>query len=476
MAPWADQTRVLIYKNSAWVDITEFVRFTRVPLGVTTGRSTELEGIAPGRLTLGIDNAGGQFTPGSASATLELTLGMPIRLIEQVGYKSFPLFYGALQLPETAESLEGVDNLVVITAVDGKELLDNGRTFVSTLAEHILASPTLVHYYPLSEDRAPFRDIVGDGYPLATILNSGSLAGTGTMAPSYTPNGGPTAPGDDLHGLLFSPEMSTGGGFGFPTFASGYQILNSNTNDRVSPTTQVAAGQLLTFVLWVSLTDSDDAQSILSCDLRDAGFTQMSTIFITRIMNWAPTFGALAGLLDASLNNLSGGTLAGDVTTILPLRNTGGSVLPLGIQIGYTPNSLKLWAGRDEFIATAPTGAAINPQIIGALQLGPMGGSVSHCQIHVGDFTHDDFVAQYEMGRQGLAGQRTDERVATILSYAGSPPADLDLGSTYMQSTNLGGRKPGELIDEATTTEQGRFFFNGEGRAQFHSRVRVYNV
>src|SRR5216110_3317512 len=126
MAAWADFARVLIYKNSAWVDITSWVRFRRTELSESSGRSTELEGIGPGRMTFANDNPGGQFTPGSAAASLALTLGMPIKLVEQIGYKSFGLWQGVLQLPETSEALEGVDNLVVVTAVDGKEILDNG--------------------------------------------------------------------------------------------------------------------------------------------------------------------------------------------------------------------------------------------------------------------------------------------------------------------------------------------------------------
>lgn len=466
---WADRARVLIYKNSAWVDITDFVRFTRVPAGASTGRSTEREVIGPGSMTLGIDNVGGEFTPGSSTASLELTLGMPIQLAEQIGYRLFPLWAGMLQLPETSESLEGVDNIVVVTAVDGKELLDNGRTFVSTLAEHIMATPTLVNYYPLNEDRQPFRDIVGDGTPLAPTLDTSSVILSGVRAPSYTPMGGPAAPGDDLHGILFVPDQSTAGGFGFPSFASGYGIAGG------LPVT-IDTAEKLTLVMWVSITDADDYQFILTCGMSDAGFTQDTLIQLQRQI-YHTSAGADAGILHATLINQFGGSLdAGDAATVLPFRNTGGSVIPVGIQITYTPNTLKLWLGRDEFVSAAPTGTANSPQNLNSFQVGAFGGSLSHFQVHLGEFTFDDFKAQYAMGLNGLEGQRTDERVATILSYAGSPPADLDLGSTYMQATNLGGRKPGELIDEATTTEQGRFFFNGEGRAQFHSRVRVYNV
>jgi hypothetical protein len=468
---WVDRARVLIYKNSAWVDITDFVRFTRVPVSASTGRATEREAIGPGSLVIGVDNSGGEFTPGSSTASLELTLGMPIQLVEQIGYRLFPLWSGMLQLPETSEQLENVDNIVVVTAVDGKELLDNGRTFVSTLAEHIMATPTLVQYHPLNEDRAPFRDIVGDAIPLALKLDTSSLVLDGVRAPAYTPNGGPSAPGDDLRGVLFTPDQSTAGGFGFPTFASGYG-LHGGGPASVSWT----PGVKLTFVFWISITDSDDDHNVALFGIYDSVFSQQALITVRRIMAHT-SFGALAGLLDVTITSLLGGTLdGGDASTILPFRNTGGSIIPIGVQLTYSPNTFRLWLGKDEFLSAAPTGTANNPQVLGTFDLGACGASYSHFQVHLGEFTHDDFLAQYAMGLNGLEGQRTDERVATILSYAGSPPADLDLGSTYMQATNLGGRKPGELIDEATTTEQGRFFFNGRGRAQFHSRVRVYNV
>jgi hypothetical protein len=470
--PWADVTRVLIYKNSAWVDITEYVRFRRTDLEASTGRATELEQIGPGRMAFGIDNSTGNFTPGSAYASLELTLGMPVRLVEQIGYRSFPLWHGALQLPETSESLEGVDNLVVVTAVDGKELLDNGRTFISTLAEHIIASPgTLVHFYPLNETAPPWRDVVGGGDPMTVSLSRSSLANDGVMAPAYTPGGGPSARGDDLRGVLFTPDMSTVGGFGFPMFASGYQL-----NAITLPDVSLAPGELLTLIVWVGITDADDDQFILQANLFDATFSQQSTLFLHRFL-YHTSAGANAGLLKADLFASFGGSLDnGIAATTVPFRTTGGTVQPVGVQLSYSPNTLKLWLGREEFVSAAPTGTANNPQRIGDLVVGAFGGAASYVQVHVGDYTQANFIAQAEMGLEGLAGQRTDERVATILSYAGAPPAQLDQGVTYMRATALGGRKPGDLIDEATVAEQGRFFFDGEGVATFHSRQRVYNV
>jgi hypothetical protein len=469
---WVDRTRVLIYKSSAWVDITTHVRFKRVPVSATAGRATELEQIGPGRLTVGIDNAGGQFTPGSSFASLELTLGMPIQLVEQIGYRSFPLLRGAVQLPETSEALEGVDNLVVITAVDGKELLDNGRTFVSTLAEYVMATSTLVHYYPLNETgKGPFRDLAGDGTPMAASLNRSSLANSGVRAPAYTAGAGPAAPGDDLRGVLFTPDQSTAAGLGFPQFASGYEFHASNLTG-----VELGADELLTFVLWVGITDADDDQTLLSGNLIDATFSQQSTFIVNRYM-FHPSAGANAGLLHVTLFNSFGGSLdGGSVSTSLPFRTTGGSVMPVGVQLSYSPNTLKLWLGKDEFVSAAPTGTANNPQYLDSLIVGAFGGAASHVQVHVGPYGQADFIAQHQMGLEGLAGQRTDERVATVLSYAGSPPTRLDQGVTYMQATNLGGRKPGDLIDEATAAEQGRFFFDGEGVATFHSRDRIYNV
>jgi hypothetical protein len=471
VAAWVDRARVLIYKGSAWVDITDWVRFRRIDLSASAGRTTELEGIGPGGMSFGIDNSGGEFTPGSATASLELTLGMPIGLVEQIGYRAFNLWQGVLQLPETSEALEGVDNLVVVTAVDGKERLDNGRTFLSTLAEYVMVSPTLVHYYPLNEDRAPFRDVYGNGPTLTPSLNRSSYADSGSMAPVYTPNGGPAAPGDDLRGLLFKPDQSTAGGFGFPTFASGYELDSSTITSGM----QLQPGELLTLIIWVSITDANDYQQIMQVQLYDSGFplTAVSTLTLDRFM-FHTSLGSDAGLLHVNVSAI-GGAPAGSVRSVLPLRGTGG-VMPIGVQFSYSPNTLKMWAGRDEFVGAAPVGTLVSPFRLHFLSIGAMGGSVSHVQIHRGAFAQSDFLAQFAMGVNGLAGQRTDERVATVLSYAGAPPSRLDLGVTYMQATGLAGKKPGAVIDEAVTTEQGRFYFDGDGVAQFHSRQRVYNV
>jgi hypothetical protein len=140
-----------------------------------------------------------------------------------------------------------------------------------------------------------------------------------------------------------------------------------------------------------------------------------------------------------------------------------------------------LWVGA----ATASLsfgGGAPASSFFEALRLSPLthwSGSIGHIQIYLNGYTYAQHLEQFRQGYQGLAYQRTDERIATVLRYA-SPtvaiPSALDEGSTFMQQASLAGRKPGNVIDEAVATERGRFFIDDQGISTFHSRVRSYNL
>lgn len=470
---WSDITRAEL-QNAAgvWVDITDRVRFAREDYRAFTGRQNETDAIGAGSLVLGLDNADGLFTPGVATAALAITLGMPIRAFDVIGYRRFDVFSGALEMPDATEQLEGVDNIITVTAVDEKQLLDNGRTFVSTLAEYIMsATPTtLRNYWPLTETAAPFHDLIGSGADFTPELQTTSLLDANTAAPTYTPAGGSSAAGDDARGVLFTPSQSLTGGFGFPTLASGWAL-------RAQSGAQFGPGELLTIVLWISITDGNDQQYILLSSISDSTSSQQSLVEVDRVL-YHSSSGALSGLMDATIASSFGGSLnAGDAHTVLPVLNSGDAIYPIGVQLSYSPNTLKLWVGRDEIVSTAPTGTANSPQVLGDLLLGAFKGTAAHVQVHVGNFTRTDFLAQAAAGGNGLDGQRTDERIATILRYAGvTGGTALDEGSTFMQRASLAGKRPGQLIDEAVDAERGRFFVDGAGVPTFHSRVRAYNL
>jgi hypothetical protein len=486
MAPWAVGVlvRVRVQKaDGTIVDISEDVRTIEraEPIGSRRGRQNETDTIQPGNLQITIDNSSGNYTPGRSTASCELTLNMPVFVDEGLGYRTFPVFTGLLQVPETVEQMEGVDNLITVTAVDRQQALAGGKKFISTLAEYILSDPTgtLLHFYPLTEAAAPFRDVVGDGAPFEPETTRSSLAGPNTGPGTYTPNGGVQASGDDVRGVAFEPATSTAGGLGFGQLASGY-MLSATFATAADPSgaVQVAAGEPLTLIAWVSLTDEFDDQVVISFGLADSIQlpTQVTTATLSRVIRYV-TAGADAGLLQGRTIDAIGGGMAGVASSPYLYPGTGGGIVPIAMQVTHGPNSIRVWIGNNEYVDAAPTGALASPQYVDGFTLGPITGSLTHFQVHVGSYARTDYLAQWRAGQEGLAGQRTDERIATILSYAaGDFPHRLDEGSTFMQPARLAGLTPGQAIDTAVTTERGRFFIAADGVSVFHARTRAYNL
>jgi hypothetical protein len=157
---------------------------------------------------------------------------------------------------------------------------------------------------------------------------------------------------------------------------------------------------------------------------------------------------------------------------------------PIAIRYGYSPSVFEVWMNATRWVGTLSGSAPVDDTTVftgvGCSQ-GRLEGSVGHAQLYAGaagDFDFTAWQAQIAAAGDGLSGQRTDERIRTILTYASSTaiPAVLDEGSTYMQRASLAGRRPGQLIDDAVATERGRFFVDGSGIATFHARTRAYNL
>lgn len=487
MAPWAVGVlvRVRVQKaDGTLVDISADVRTIDrgEPVHAVRGRQNEIDALPPGSLTLVIDNARGDYTPGRSAAPCELTANMPVFVDEGIGYRTLPVFTGLLQVPDAVEQIEGVDNLITVTAIDRKAALDNGRKFISTLAEYIMAATpgTLRHYYPLNEPAAPFRDVIGGGAPFDLVATETTLANPMTTGQGkYTPTGGVQAPGDDIRGIAFDPAMSPGGGFGFDTMARAF-MLSATFATAASPSGAIAvpAGSPLTLIAWINLPDEWDNENLFSFGLTDsiALRNQVTVATLTRNLRHS-TLGADMGLLAGTVVDAIGGGMAGSAKSATIFAGTQTSLVPFALQITHGPNAIKVWVGNSEFVGAAPTGVLASPQYVDGFTLGPFEGSIAHFQVHVGAYTRANFLAQFQAGQLGLTGQRTDERIATILGYAaGDNPAVLDEGSTFMQVARLAGKTPGQAIDNAVTTERGRYFIGPDGVGRFHARTRAYNL
>jgi hypothetical protein len=439
----------------AWTDVTGYVE----AWDVQAGRATEADGIEPSRLTVVLNNADHRFTPGNTTSPLYpyWRHARRLRVVEVLGYQSFPVFDGYIEEPDVDDWAACGDQIVSVTAIDRPGRMDRAPAFISTLGAHVLGTAAgLQAYYPMGDAGAPLGDRSGNSREGLRPVETRSYLGTATtptgrLAVDYAAE--LSAPGDDLPGARLSvPVVAIPGLFPDTSYA-----LQTTWGTPVT----LAAGQTVTVVVWVTPNEVH-AQNWFAASLY--GFRFFLQLRRDSVENkW------MADAFDFD------GTLSLEVLGDLPVY---GKAYPVAMQYGWTPNTLKLWVDADEYtgtpVGTGPASEPFTDFAVGRL----MDGVVGHAQVYVGDYTHDDFLAQREVGRDGLDGQRTDERVATVASYAGIPATELvlDRGAGYMQQAALAGKRPIEAMREAATTEQGRLVADGDGRLVFHSRTRIYNV
>lgn len=132
----------------------------------------------------------------------------------------------------------------------------------------------------------------------------------------------------------------------------------------------------------------------------------------------------------------------------------------LTMQLDCVTGAASLWID-DHDPVTGTLSSTTSGDLTVVVVAGPVSGSVAHVQVYLGSaFDHDTHLAQYRAGTDGLAGQTVDQRLRTILNYAGVPDAQLDLqeSDTPMPAARFAGQSPGSLLSAAAETGGGVLF------------------
>lgn len=463
-----------------WVDVTAYVDTSRGDPSSGGSPFTTISGDTPesstdtGGLGLPLLNADQRFTPGNVLSPYapNIAPGRRIRVRETVSDQVFYRFTGHVQYPEIAAWTESNgtsprDQIITIPVVDRVAWIAQGRKFVSTLAEHIIynAGPSLIGYWPMSESAGPdVNPFVGAPWTLTTVRKRlpGWIAAVTDQQPSITFGNSGIAPADDITSVSFTPTTITS-----PTV----DYFNSFALEGRRPSTvTLGAGQVVTVVGWTRPGQLLSGTSNGTFAVIEFNYISGSTVNYISI--WIDTSLRLVG----GCNSPNWG---GSVTGPPAPQNHS---MPIAVRVGYDPAVLELWV-RDEVYTGTNVVTSAQPALLDtALIADRYPGAVGHMQIYLGDpddWTHDDFLAQYQMGLTGMERQTTGERVRTVLQYAGVDPSELgriDEGASLMQVASLAGRGPIDLVTDAVTTEQGEFYADGSGTPVFADRIRLYNV
>jgi len=447
--------------NPTYVDITPYLRTEGTPLEITRGRQTELDTIQPSQLTAVLDNTDNRFTFGLTTGPYGANWqpAKKIRYSETIAGKTVVLFTGYIEYPDISDWKPIGYQEVQLTCTDRLTRLSRGRPFRSTLAEHILfnSTPGCVWYTPF--DDAPNVSELVSGKTLTPVFSTGMTAGSSIQIRT----GGIAHEDDIANSLTIASLAGPGPGVGYSRAQS------------VAVRPPIAVGQFVTVVFWIipqRNTDfAADDPNVGNLIISETGPTGVG------ILNFKGNFTNQAWYV-----SYTGGSLTGTLQTTRSMQY--GEPLLVGARYGYNPATLELWVGADRFIGAlagvAQTGAAL-ATITLPDSTGGFRGSLSHGQVYIGtdaDWSHDDFLAQYQMGLNAAEYQTTGQRIHMLLDYAGVPGDQrvIDPGVSFMQAAQLAGQDPASALANAVATERGRGFIDGQGRYVFHDRTRIYNV
>lgn len=453
-----------------WVDLTDRVREDEEPMVALTGRQNDLDEAEPGRFQTQLDNDDDAFSYGSSASPYAAWWGpgRKCQLRETVAGQELNMWTGYLETPTeqlvtATEDGVGDRKRVSITAVDRLGRLENSEPFVSTLAAHIVyAGNTLSYYWPLVDQTAPFRPLVGSAY-LAGIISPVAGRTLETQA-AVVPAAGAQLPGDDMPGCSLVMGQNQSASADSPLLAVGALQFGGLA---VPGGLGAIADQV---VLWVSpQLPFNEVVTLLTYSL-SWGASKHATITLTRLV------AASNGVFQLDVT----GDVTGSITSTVTMGTDRYFMIGVQVTLGVVATTINL-SIDDQVFTTSGSGAGlITGQVCDYIKVGgKLQGSVAHLQMYTGALTTTQFAAQRQVGLTGLARQATGGRILTVAGYAGVPTAELtqvDAGQAVMQMAALAGKNPLAAMREAEAVERGLLYVDGSGRLVFKDRRTLYNV
>jgi hypothetical protein len=443
-----------------WTDVTRWVDSFKSPFTIEAGETPQDSD--PGNLlTLRLNNSDQRFTPGNVLSPYypNIKSARKIRVTETILEQTVELFVGYIQFPEIeawteSSTSEPRDQTITITAVDDLARLAGMRTFDAALTEHIIynGGTDLKGFWPMTEAAEPFYGVGPTTDPLDAVRG---ITGIWAQAGEVQCQTGLAPTGAESSAARMITHPSHKG-----DLASGYIQI------QLPPTflPAVTATDKISVVFWWAFAptmsnNESDAHTIA------AFFGPSVTLILSRNIATGIWTLSCSGAMTATI---TGGKVGNE------------ALLPVGIFLDEANARMELWTGSVRQTATL-TGA---PPGAGIFEWDGMGYGldydVSYLQIYVGpNFSYTQYLEQIAQGWAPLDRQSTGQRINTVLNYArypsGSAFRDIDNGATIMSPATLAGRTPKQVIDEATATEQGRFWANGS-RVTFADRLRLLNI
>lgn len=444
-----------------WVNLNQWVMTAsgaQIPTS-SFGRQTDLQSVDPGQFTITLNNADHRFTPGNPASPYYpgWRTGMRLRMRETVGARTFILADGNLLQPSATVQVPGRIQQVTVTAQDRIGRLQQGRKFISTLAEYIQfnGGTALRGYWPCTESSPLFRDVTGNGNnPIQQIGVGASSVAVTSGAPLVLAGQGSPVLNDDAATAVLQASLGVSGG------NNALAVVPDVRTFWSSPLPSIPSGQYVTAVMWIN-----GNPPATPFDLTAFGLT-----LDTSNQHILTTFDA-GGRMGITVT----GTMTGTSSANFPI--TGWT--SIGVRYSWSVPSLEIWVGTSRYPVTLSGGPPASDSVLDLL-LPETPCAFGHVQLYIGtaaDWDMPQMAAQIQAARSCLSGQYTGQRIATAAQYAGIAAgelSDVDVGVSQMGRARLAGRTALDVMREAETAEQGLLHAYGR-HPVFHDRARRYN-
>jgi hypothetical protein len=434
-----------------WTDITQWV-LQREGITHTWGRPDELGEVQPSTLTLTLDNADGRFTRGLSSSPYfpNVRNGRRIRVSAVRSSITYRRFDGHVnEWPTLWPAGRTTYAEATITATDRLKRFGEVGELRSMLEEEILADAEATgsggaFYFPLSEPEG--ATAVGNIAP--QIQNAAAVVAVGSGGPIEFGQG--TGPGTDgLSAPLFTTSVATAG-----------ELLQAELATRVGANNQ----------LTVECFFRTGSTTRTLVELATPAGTRQR---LTLDSGGSLTATAVAGGTGATLLTLTSGSADND-------ELTHHAAYTLSISGSTVTGRLYLDGTQvDTGTYTSVTVGSYRTLRIGGQKASQLfTGTLSHVAGHSATLSAARLLAHANAGINGLAGERSDQRIGRFADYLAIPSADraFDTGDSLVAAQATSGAQPIEAMREVERAEDGVLFISGANLLTFHKRSRRYNT
>jgi len=453
IAPTATPTTV----SPTWVNVSADLRL-QDSLTFNRGRTDERADAQPGTLSLALNNAAGNYTPGNVGGAYHpLYLQCPIRISFRVPLGAFVVMWTGL-IDEYSPEWPNGRAIVKLRASDRLALLNRMQLKSWEAHQHLATTPTLL--FPLGED--PGATSVGDlasgltqtiaavdvGSGGAYDLGAGGLPiDTGSTVLALTP-------ATVANGYAFSNGAPTGASNTTPRTRFAMSVMMNAAANPASDSTMIAGCHVPTGTNGkrLGLTSTGKAKfAVFAFSTDTAGYSITGTTTITDGL-WHHV---------AVTEEISGGNWVARLF-VDGVQESSTLTISTAIQGGSFPNATQYVSVGGKYFASDPQ------RFSGQLAIAAFWDAPTA--------TFTNIVAEGNRARTGATGETSSARFVRVAAFAGLTAATVGTGLSTLGVQPVAGSTVLEALEVIADAELSPLFVSPAGVPTLASRNTRYNA